>query len=702
MSLFFLHPAHLYGLIAASLPIIIHLLNRRRLKRIRFPAVRFILLAQRRISRTYRLRHWIILALRTCAILFLVLLLAHPIFQTGMGLFAGGGLTSAVVILDNSLSMKWSGGGEGFKKAREAARQLISSLKETDRLAVIPASTAGRSQMRPVGEQESLLRELEAIGIAAGTADFARALSRAYELLSKETATQKQIWFITDMALADWDRFSLSALGQYDPLIPLKILKVGKGTEPLNATIKEIRTRGEGVGVGLPVDLEASIINFGDKEIRDLLIELHLDGQKKDQRLVSVSPRRELGVSFQFQLAQAGSHYGQVILKKQGLAGNATAYFTLQALDQFKVLVVDGDPKTSLVQSEAFFLTRALNPSGTRASSQFLPTVIIPEGLGSVTLDSYDAIVFCNLPLIPDALLPKLRNYLRQGGGLLLFLGDRVQADDYNLKLFDSSPPILPARIREKRTLTEPQEEIQKVDTGHAALQGLADELLKKSLLSAEIKSYFRAESAGAPPLLSLANGDPLLLEKKIGPGRVLLFTTAADRDWSNLPLKTAYLPLMQSLVSYIAGGKRGSMDPGIDVGTPKVLSFPASAVGKRVKITKPDGKEREAAIAAKDEKAVGSFEENDLAGIYRFYLPAGDGREATQFYPVNSPFLESRLETIGDKELQAKLSPIRAEVIPIESLEKGGKRVDLSLPLLGLLLMTLASVGWLAQRMDQ
>src|SRR5262245_57346157 len=108
MSLFFLRPIYLYGLIATSVPLLIHLLNRRRLKKIRFPAVRFILLSQRRISRSYRLRHWILLALRTFAVFLLVLLLAHPIFETGVGLFAGGGPLSLAIILDNSLSMKWS------------------------------------------------------------------------------------------------------------------------------------------------------------------------------------------------------------------------------------------------------------------------------------------------------------------------------------------------------------------------------------------------------------------------------------------------------------------------------------------------------------------------------------------------------------------------------------------------------------------
>src|SRR5262249_15305486 len=119
MSVFFLHHIYLFGLIGASLPILIHLLNRRKLKRIRFPAVRFILLSQKRISRSYRLRHWLLLALRTLAVVFLALLLANPIFQTGAGLFAGGGPVSLVILLDNSLSMTWSADGNGFKQAKE-------------------------------------------------------------------------------------------------------------------------------------------------------------------------------------------------------------------------------------------------------------------------------------------------------------------------------------------------------------------------------------------------------------------------------------------------------------------------------------------------------------------------------------------------------------------------------------------------------
>ena len=187
------------------------MLNRRKLKRIRFPAVRFILLSQKRISRSYRLRHWLLLALRTLAVIFLALLLANPIFQTGAGLFAGGGPVSLVILLDNSLSMTWSADGNGFKQAKEAARFLIASLNDGDRAALIPTNLTGKEPFRLKGEKEVLFKELERIEIADGTANISAALTKAYELLD-QPAGQKEIRLITDMGLTGWDQFSTSSL----------------------------------------------------------------------------------------------------------------------------------------------------------------------------------------------------------------------------------------------------------------------------------------------------------------------------------------------------------------------------------------------------------------------------------------------------------------------------------------------------------
>jgi hypothetical protein len=701
MSVFFLYPILLFGLAAAALPILIHLLNRRRLKRVRFPAVKFILLSQKRISRSYRLRHWLLLALRTLAVVLLALLLANPIFQTGAGLFAGGGPIALVVLLDNSLSMTWSENGEGFKHAKEAARLLISALNAGDRAVLIPTNMTGKEPLRLKGEKEVLLRELDAIEVADGTANLTAALTKAYELLS-QPAGQKEIRLITDMGLTGWDQFSISSLKQYDPSIPFKTIRMGHDQQTLNGTIKEIRLADPGVGVNLPLHIEATVANFGEQEIKDLLVQLSIDGENKEQKLISIGPRGESAANFQTRLTQPGSHVGQITLKKEGLAGNTTAYFALDAQDKLRVLVVDGDPQTSLAQSETFFLTRALNPAGERDSSLFLPTVIIPDGLEAAPLDGYQVVILCNVPAISDSVLAKLQIFVRQGGGLLIFGGDRVQPDNYNLKLAQSSPPLLPAQIRGKNTGAEANgEKIGKIDLAHPALQGLSDPILLESIKSARVWGYANMSAPGRSVLLSLAGGEPLLLEQKVSSGRVLFMATSADRDWTDLPVKTAYLPFVQSLVSYLAGGKRGALDGGIAVGATKQIFLPPSYVGKSLRVVRPDKQDREVSLAADKDRASATFAENDRVGIYRLALPAGGGKEtgAPAVYAVNPPYLESRLEEISAGELQAKLRPIRVEVIQADALRQGGKRVDLALPLLVLLLATLLLEGWFAQR---
>ena len=697
MSVFFLYPAFLVGLLAASLPILIHLLNRRRLQRIRFPAVRFILLSQKRISRSYRLRHWLLLALRTLAVVFLVLLLANPIFQTGAGLFAGGGPVTLVVLLDNSLSMTWSGDGNGFKQAKDAGRLLIAALHDEDRAAVLPTNISGKETYRLKSQRDVLSRELDAIEIADGTANLTAALEKAYELL-QQPAGQKEIRLITDMGLTGWDQFSVAALKRVDASIPVKLIRVGRKEQPLNGSIKDIRLGSQGVGVNMPLHIDATLSNFGDKEIKDVLVQLSLDGQNREQKLATVPPKGETSVRFQTRVSQAGPHTGQVSLKKEGLAGNGVADFTLDAQDKLRVLVVDGDPQTSLVQSESFFLSRALNPAGDRDSSMFLPTVILPDGLSAAALDSYQVVVLCNVATLPDGFAANLQNFVRQGGGLLIFGGDKIQPESYNQKLAQISP----AELHGKKTGPEATgEKIDKIDLDHPALQNFTDPILLESLKSSRVWGYTRASARGKSVLISLANGDPMLLEQKVGAGRVILATTSADRDWTDLPLKTAYLPLLQSLTQYLAGGKRGNLDAGIAVNTTKEISLPPALVGKSLRVVKPNKQDTEVPIAGEKDRAVASISENDRAGIYRLSLPAGAAKDAgaPQMYAVTRPFLESRLEEISERELQAKLAPIRAEVIPIEALKEGGKRTDLALPLLALLIVTLLVEGWLGQR---
>ena len=228
-------------------------------------------------------------------------------------------------------------------------------------------------------------------------------------------------------------------------------------------------------------------------------------------------------------MTQAGPHVGRLILKKDGLAGNTTTHFGLDAQDKLKILVVDGDPRDVAGPKRNFLsYPGVLNPAGERDSSLYLPTAIIADGVDAVSLDPYQVVVLCNVSAIPDSLVPRLQSYLRQGGGLLIFGGDRVQMENYNARLAQSSPSILAAQLREKKSGPESGgEKIDKLDTAHPVLQGFSDPILLDSIKSARVWGYSRTTAPGRAALISLANGDPLLMEHKVGAGRILFFAAA-------------------------------------------------------------------------------------------------------------------------------------------------------------------------------
>ena len=698
VTLGFLYPLYLAALATAVIPLVIHLLNRRQQKRLRFPAVRFVLISQRRVARTYNLRNWLLLAVRTLAIIFLVLLMAHPLWETGVGLSARGAPLSTAVIVDNSLSMQVREQGAPFKEAKQAAGRILEALDDGDRAAVIATNPVGRREPSLKDPREAALKDLGPLAVTAGTADVTAALRTAYGLL-RETGGQKALWVVTDLGLSGWDRLSLPAVGEYDPTVPVKIVTVGSSETPPSTTVMALMSPALHVAPGLDIGLAATLGGFAASAVSTVGVRLTIDGKVRDEKQTTLSGDAESTVSFRFKLDRPGSHSGHVSLHGDGLSGNLRHYFTLHTRDRLNVLLVDGDPKRALVASETFFLSRALNPTGDAANSVLLPEVILPGAVGRVDPDGYQAMVLANVATLPPAFVARLHAFVEGGGGLLLALGDRVAAEDYNRALWNNASPLLPGPLGPRRRVPLDQHvTVGEVDIAHPALAAFGDKRLLDSLRSVKVSSYFEVAPAGGRTLLRLSNGHPLLVEMELGKGRILLLTSTADSAWNNLPLKTGYVPLIQSLVTHMAGGSSGSIDTGITAGTAKRWSTDAAHAGKRLRVVDPNRTEKEVALEPVDGKASGSFDGNHFAGVYRVVTPGGD-LDLPALYAVNPSPMESRLERMGDDELERKFGPVNHEVLSAGALSEGGTRTDLALALVVVLVLTLLFESWLGQR---
>ena len=617
MNLTFLNPLFLLGLAAGIIPILIHRLTQRKAIPRKFSAVRLLLQSQRVTAKPQRLKHLLLLCLRVLAVLGIVFMMARPVL-TRPGIAALRSEGAEVIILDNSLSMGFrEQGGERYDLAKKAAKEALRGFE--GQVAIIPTVDVKTGQTAAKGVQwiraEEGLKELETLPLSFGRGDPASSLALAYQRL-KDLKTSRQILILSDMARGDWEGLDLSKLGVVSDAEVTFLRIGGQGRDP-NFCVKSVNLiEGEAV-VGAPARLEAVVSNLSEKS-GTTLVQLYFSGIKVDQKSIDLKAGEDSKAYFELFLEKPNWIDGEVRLSGDRLPSDDIFYFPLKVREKIKVLIVDGDPRTSLKASESYYMMNALRPGGAE-SSPFLVRVITESELASVNLRSYDAVFLLNAAKPYPS---RLASFLELGRPVFIFLGDRVSPEEYN------AFTLLPWRIGELRDLGQKPERIVQIDPGRDALNSLSKG--NESLKSASFRRYFKIEG-NTRNLLTLGNKDPLLVEAEIGKSRLFLFTSSADLDWNDLPLKAAYLPLIQGLLKEAVGLTGSSLPAGLRVGEP----FKEQV--RPVQIRGPQGG----------------------AGIYQFSLPSGDVRRG-----VNPPYEESDLAKMAEGELKKKFGAIAVKVI--------------------------------------
>jgi hypothetical protein len=571
-------------------------------------------------SRPQQLKHLLLLALRILTVIGLVFMMAQPVL-TRQGFLALGNESPKVLILDNSMSMGYMGEGGGrYDRAKKASKEIIEGIKGP--VMIIPTTTFGG---RPIQgsdirwmKPEEALRELDRIPLSFGRGDFGTALSLANDKL-KDIKMPGEIVVLSDMARGDWEGFDLNKLGNLSFETGFSFLRIGGPNRDPNFSFKRVRiTDGEAVS-GVPFLLEVSVSNLSDKP-GSPLVQLFLSGEKKDQKSIGLKAEEEGKVYFELLLDRSGWIDGEVKLSGDNLPWDDVFYFSLKVREKVRVLVVDGDPKTSLRAGESYYLVNALHPGGSE-TSPFLTRVITGEELASLDPRSYEAFFLLNVARPQGS---KLSSILESGKPVFLFLGDRVVPEEYN------SFPFFPWRIREVRGSGSLRpESIKQIDDRREALRSFSGPE-GKGLHSASIRRYFKIEGS-TRNLLTLGNGDPLLVEADLGKGRLFLFSSSADLEWNDLPLTGAYLPLIQGLVKETLGLHEDSPAEGLRFGEPLEEKVqPVQVTGL------PGG-----------------------PGIYKFLLPSGEVRHG-----LNPPLKESDLTKVTEEEIKKSFGKIEAKLV--------------------------------------
>lgn len=657
----FLNPLFLAGLVAAAIPIILHLLNLRKVRTIEFSTLSFLKELQKTRIRRIKMRQLLLLILRTLLIISIVLAFSRPALKTGSGIIGGDAHTIAAILLDNSASMDtYNDHGNVFRQAADYAIAAVDLLKDGDNVSLLRQSelpdatiirpTADRSRIRQI------IRETEPNPVHR---DFHQGIVKAHEILKESPHVNKELYLISDMQASHWSEEHDDMVPLFDDTYRAFIIPVD-ATQFENAAIHDLSFRSSLFEVGKPITMDVEIRNYGSSDLNNHLVSVYLQNVRVAQKAVDLVAGGSSVIDFTITPDQSGILEGYIELEDDALEIDNTYYFTLTIPDQLLILLV------APTRDDIRYLETALAARGNGSdASAIRTTYVTPEGFTAEDLTQYQGIITVNVPSFSTAQVDRISRYVEQGGGFILFPGDTIDIENYNSGLLDK------LRLPEIRTISV-RSEIESgrllfdnIDYDHPIFQDIFEERLRAQTITqdrVESPRIFRSIDIAQPrdtdiSVITLSNGHPFLVSGQRGNGTVLFYSVHPGMHWSDFPVRGIYVPLVHRSLLYASITYHGN-DRYI-AGEEILISIPAfeAAIQATYVLIHPDGTEER--IQPQHLAAAGilrfSFTDIHQTGFYRIQRNGIPDRG----FSVNIHSGESTGERIGVDDLKDRLEQL-------------------------------------------
>ncbi len=676
----FLNAVLLAGMAAVSIPVVIHLFHKSRFRVVPWGAMHLLEAVLRKNTRRLKLEQLILLLLRCAIPVFLAICMARPVI-TGLEPLLGNAKSSTVLVLDNSYSMEAGGPGRtNFQEARESARQIVDQQVQGSDVAVVQMAGGVASLLgEPTFDLDRVRGELSRARSGFGSAEVPQALDAARSQAAKMHHAHREIVVLSDFQKVSWGeegglpgatRAHLADELAKGPVKPtVTFFKVGREVTD-NVSMEQPSFSRMILGVGQQLRIRAALKNHGDASYPDLRVVLKIDGKERTVAQTSLDPHLEGQVLFTHTFDTPGSHVVELLADADPLTADNGWLASIPVWDRVPVLLVSGDPNPEPLRGETDFIEIALRPYGAgkvELADLITTTTIEARDLDAKRLSEARVVLLANVPQLNEVQLKALDAFVREGGGLLIFPGNRINSAWYNTTLAADGRGLLPlpvASLAGSMNQAGTQSSIVSQHFEHSALEMFNDPK-NGNLADAQIWLWYKMRAEGgrnADPSLSvmarLETGDPFLVEKRYGEGRVIQCAIPCDADWSNLPMRPFYLPLMQQLVTYLASKVHPSRN--VDVGKPLVAFLPVAEAGKKALLTDPDGKASEVVVSNRGTRGVVEFAQTQRLGLYVLDTPGG----SRIHFVVNTDRRESDLRQLDEKELQAVAKSMGASVV--------------------------------------
>jgi len=692
-ELVFTRPEMLWGLPAAALPLIIHLINRHRARRRPFAAMDFLLRVKRLSARRILLRHILLLLVRTLLIACLVLAAAGP-FISALEAGARRGPVHTALVVDLSLSMRGNDGEISFFGAAvEKARRFLLSMAPEDKACLVAAGLTCRALVEPCSDSRStLLDALDRLEPQWGESNLIAAIETGAALLAdtgEGEEIERRILLLTDASAHAFTGTPQLAGDSPTPRVVLE--NVAPDIPRDNAAVGEVRLRAK----ARYLEVSAGLRSYSRGDEPGLSTEVAVGKQVLSRGFVDLPAGETARKVFHIQAPAEAELLTVRLPRSDTLSADNERRAHVAGRRLVRALLVNGDMRPVLHRDELFYLENALSPAG-EVSSGIRFTTVTPDRLQGAMLDDVEVVFLANIHDYSPAVISKLRGFVSGGGGLFVSLGDNVNVDLTNRVLDD----LLPWKLRDV-IATGPADPdgahrrgttFTRLDRAHPLFVPFSKQVLDAIERVRTWKAAVLEPGAAGPRtrvLMDFANGSPALVEKPYGNGKVILFTSTLDRDWSAWPARASYLPFLQRATIYLAGRLERLPPPEATVGAPVDIPLADGADG--VTVNAPDGRQFELVPEGSDVGVV-TFADTSQPGWYAVAQTAagrGLSKETVPGILVHLPRRESDLSPVDAEVLGETVGKAASFSVAGVDGDAAGSRTALFLLLaLGLLLM--------------
>ena len=666
------------------IPLIIHLLNRRKITIVRWGPMHLLQEVIKQKKRRVIFEQWLLLLMRIVLPIILAMCLARPV-MTAMRSLPGFGKTSLIVLLDDSFSMRAPGsGGAPMDQAKAAIQRMIEGLPRGSDVQVVLAGGAAR----PLLDQATTTLDLvpKALGdvtALAGPMSANDAFQAAAAALGKATNGTREIVVMSDFQQADWKAFaegaSLPALEAVLKQVPKPAITFYHLNNDIteNLSIASLELSALVAAEGQPVGARVRVKNHGKRLWQDVALHLEADGTRLRTTRITVPAEGEVTLSLTHSFDKVGDHSLGVRLEGDTLTEDNAAQSIVHVRHQINALIVDGHPGNEPLSGAADFIELALSPNMAAAanSKDLVITAKVDEKrMREDDLRGKEVIILANVDRLQGRRFTDLEKFVKDGGGLLVVAGPDIDQQWYNREFYRNGDGLYPAQIKGLGSVgagENPARVLMQRFT-HPATTYFNDARGGR-LQDAEFRTWIKWEfkEDSVKTLFSLDRGAPLIIEKTVGRGRVIAIATSANSEWTNLPLQMVFVPLVQRLVSHLA--TQGAGDAAQIVGQPVRVGLKDGKGDEAFELTDPSGKVTEVKSRKENNGVVVETAPTREPGIYELQ-PKGGGD--AQRFAFNLNAAESELKPLAEADVK-KIAD-RHEAALVDSIE-AYQRVDRS-----------------------